>query len=109
MSFIPSRIATYILLSGGTPAKESKGDLFEKPRVQPPKAPIISIDEEADFSTNSIASSASGSALYVIPAQLVSVVCSDRLGLKVGIPFVDQSTLRSVVLNVKLHPIEPVE
>ena len=108
-TFIVSRTRTSFLQSGEKPATGFEGDLVEQPRVQPPKARIMSIGEEANFSTNTIISSASDSVLSLIPAQCASVVCSDRLGLKVNNPFVDQSTLRSVVSSIKLYPIEPVE
>ena len=65
--------------------------------------------EEANFSTKSIGPSAWHSFLYAMPAQLESVVWSDRLGLNFDDAFMGQSTLSSVVSNLQPHPIEPVE
>ena len=69
----------------------------------------MTIGEEANFSTNSTGSSAWDSVVSVIPAQLASVVWSDRLGLNVDDPFLGQSTLTRVVSDVQLHTIESIE
>ena len=69
----------------------------------------MTIGKKTNFCTNSTGSSAWDSVVSVIPAQLASVVWSDRLGLKVDHPFVGQSTLTHVVSDVQIHTIEPVE
>ena len=69
----------------------------------------MTIREEANFSTNSISYSAWAGVLSVMPAQLESVVSSERLGLNVDDQSVGQSTLTRVVSGVQLQPIEPVE
>ena len=69
----------------------------------------MTIGEEVNFFTNSTGSSACHSVVSVIPAQLASVVWSDRLGLNVDDPFVGQSTLTRVASDVQLLPIESVE
>ena len=68
----------------------------------------MTIGEEENFFPKIIGSSGWDSALYVMPAQLASVVWSDRLGLNVDDPFLGQSTLKRVVSGVQLHPHEPV-
>ena len=50
----------------------------------------MTIGEKANFSTISTGSSAWDSVVSVIPAQLASVLWSDRLGLNVDDPFVGQ-------------------
>ena len=69
----------------------------------------MTIGQDENFPTKIIGPPGWDSVLSVLPPQLASVVRSDRLGLKVNNPFVDQSTLRSVVSSIKLYPIEPVE
>ena len=69
----------------------------------------MTIGGKANFPTISNGSSAWDSVVSVIPAQLVSVVWSDRLGLKVDDPLLGQSPLTRVVSDVQLHTIEPIE
>ncbi len=69
----------------------------------------MTIGEDETFATKSIGYSVWDSVLSVLPAQLASVVWSDRLGLRVDDPFVGQSTLTRVVSGVQLHPLEPVQ
>ena len=108
-SFVVSGSAIYVLRSAGYPATEYEADLVEELRVQFPEAKTMTIGEKENFSTSSVGSAAWDSVLSVIPAQLASVIWSDRLGLNVDDPFVGQSTLTRVVSSVQLHPIEPVE
>lgn len=108
-SFISSGTAIYVLHSAGYPATKYEADLVEELRIQFPEATTMTIGEDANFSTKSIGSSVWDSVLSVMPAQLASVVWSDRLGLRVDDPFVGQSTLTRVVSGVQLHPLEPVQ
>ena len=108
-SFISSRTAIYVLRSAEYPATKYEADLVEELRLQFPEARTMTIGGDANFSTKLIGSSTWDSVLSVMPAQLASVVWSDRLALKVDDPFVGQSTLTRVVSGVQLHPLEPVQ
>ena len=68
----------------------------------------MTIGEEKNFSTKIIGSLGWDSVLSVMPAQLASVVWSNRLGLNDDDPFLCPLTLKRAVLGVQLHPHEPV-
>ncbi len=105
-SFVSSGTAIFVLRSAERPAHMYEADLVEELRVQFPQATTMTVGADADFSTNSIGSSVWDSVLSVLPAQLASVIWSNRLGLNIDDPFVGQSTLTRVVSGVRLHTLE---
>lgn len=108
-SYISGGTSIYVLRSAKYPAIKYEVDVVEELRVQFPEATTITLGEDEKFSTKIIESSALDSVLPVKPAQLASVVWSDRLDLNVDDPSLRQSTLTRVVSGVQLHPLEPVK
>ena len=106
---ISNGTAIYVLRSEEKHATEYEADSVEELRIQLPETTAMTNGEEANFLTKSIGSSAWDSCLYVMPAQLASVVWSYRLDLDLDDAFMGQSTLRSVISSVQPLPIEPVD
>ena len=100
-SFVVGKTDIWVLGAADVHTRAYDTDLTAELRLQFPGSVVFAPEVKTPFGD------AWTAILYVVQAQILAVVWSDKLGLSVDDPFAGQGTLSRVVTGVKLHPVSP--